>query len=378
MTNYEMVELLRQKANVSYEEAKAALEAADWDLLDAIVLLEREGKVPENDARFSTKAEEKAEEPKKKKERDGAFRDGARTVGGIFRRMLNYGNRNYIVASRDGKEVVSLPLTAFVLLLLIPPITIWLMLVLLIIGLLCYTVFVYMDRKFDRQLIAAGELKEEKSADEEFHVSDLKYIFGSKMFWLVALLCVLYYSAIFPFQRYAPNFLEVTLGIDAESAARLFSCFPILAMVLTPFLGALLDFRGKGATMLMVGAVIMIACHLSFAFLLPAFPSKWLALLLVVTLGVSFSLVPAALWPSVPKIIDAKILGSAYCLIFWIQNVGLCLVPLLIGKVLDATGGYTVPMIIFSSFGVLAFIFSFYLKIEDRRKNYGLEKPNII
>ena len=96
------------------------------------------------------------------------------------------------------------------------------------------------------------------------------------------------------------------------------------------------------------------------------------------TLGVSFSLVPAALWPSVPKIIDAKILGSAYCLIFWIQNVGLCLVPLLIGKVLDATGGYTVPMIIFSSFGVLAFIFSFYLKIEDRRKNYGLEKPNII
>ena len=103
----------------------------------------------------------------------------------------------------------------------------------------------------------------------------------------------------------------------------------------------------------------------------------WLALLLIVTLGVSFSLVPAALWPSVPKIIDTKVLGSAYCLIFWIQNVGLCLVPLLIGLVLDATGGYTVPMIIFSTFGILAFIFSFYLKIEDRRKNYGLEKPNI-
>ena len=197
------------------------------------------------------------------------------------------------------------------------------------------------------------------------------------MFWLVALLCVLYYSAIFPFQRYAPNFLEVTLQIDAEAASRLFSCFPILAMLLTPLLGAMLDFRGKGATMLMVGAVIMIVCHLSFAFLLPAFPSKWLALLLVVTLGVSFSLVPAALWPSVPKIIDAKILGSAYCLIFWIQNVGLCLVPLLIGLVLDATGGYTAPMIIFSTFGILAFIFSFYLKIEDRRKGYGLELPNI-
>ncbi|WP_295990715.1 MFS transporter [uncultured Alistipes sp.] len=248
---------------------------------------------------------------------------------------------------------------------------------LLMIGMLCYTVFVFMDRKLDRQLIAAGEMKEEKSSDEEFQIRDLGRIFSSKMFWLVALLCVLYYSAIFPFQRYAPNFLEVTLGIDAESAARLFSCFPVLAMILTPLLGALLDFRGKGATMLMAGAVVMIACHLSFAFVLPMFPSKWLALLLVVTLGVSFSLVPAALWPSVPKIIDEKVLGSAYCLIFWIQNIGLCLVPLLIGKVLDATGGYTAPMVIFSSFGVLAFIFSFYLKIEDRKKGYGLELPNI-
>ncbi len=248
--------------------------------------------------------------------------------------------------------------------------------VLLIIGLLNYAIFVLMDQKFDKQLIASGEKKEEAS-EEEFQIKDLGKIFSSKMFWLVALLCVLYYSAIFPFQRYAPNFLEVTLGIDAESAARLFSCFPILAMCLTPFLGALLDFKGKGATMLMVGAVVMIACHLSFAFLLPMFPSKGLALLLIVTLGVSFSLVPAALWPSVPKIIDSKILGSAYCVIFWIQNIGLCLVPLLIGTVLDATGSYVAPMVIFSSFGVLAFIMSFYLKIEDKKKGYGLELPNI-
>ena len=248
--------------------------------------------------------------------------------------------------------------------------------VLLIIGLLNYTIFVLMDQKFDKQLKAEGSA-EEQSSEEEFQLKDLGKIFSSKMFWLVALLCVLYYSAIFPFQRYAPNFLEVTLGIDAESASRLFSCFPILAMCLTPALGALLDFKGKGATMLMVGAVIMIACHLSFAFLLPMFPSKALALLLVVTLGVSFSLVPAALWPSVPKIIDEKILGSAYCVIFWIQNIGLCLVPRLIGTVLDATGPYVAPMVIFSSFGVLAFIMSFYLKIEDKKKGYGLEEPNI-
>ena len=121
----------------------------------------------------------------------------------------------------------------------------------------------------------------------------------------------------------------------------------------------------------------MIVCHLSFAFLLPVFPSKALALVLIVTLGVSFSLVPAALWPSVPKIIDEKILGSAYCLIFWVQNIGLCLVPALIGSLRQSTGGYTIPMIVFSSFGVLAFLFSIALKIENRKKNYGLELPNI-
>ena len=232
--------------------------------------------------------------------------------------------------------------------------------VLLIIGLLNYAIFVLMDQKFDKELIASGELKEEAS-EEEFQIKDLGNIFRSKMFWLVALLCVLYYSAIFPFQAAAP----------------LFSCFPILAMCLTPFLGALLDFKGKGASMLMVGAIIMIVCHLSFAFLLPMFPTKALALLLVVTLGVSFSLVPAALWPSVPKIIDEKILGSAYCVIFWIQNIGLCLVPLLIGTVLDATGSYVAPMVIFSSFGVLAFAISLLLKVEDKKKGYGLEEPNI-
>ena len=246
---------------------------------------------------------------------------------------------------------------------------------LLLVGLITYTVFTFMDRKLDAQ--RGSDTATQTSSDEEFHISDLGKIFSSRMFWIVAMLCVLYYSAIFPFQRYAPNFLETTLHIEAESAAQLFSCFPILAMVLTPFLGAFLDYVGKGATMLMIGALIMIGCHLCFAFVLPLFPYKWLAVTLVATLGVSFSLVPAALWPSVPKIIENKILGSAYCVIFWIQNIGLCLVPLLIGVVLDATGGYRVPMIIFSSFGVLAFIFTFLLKIEDRRKHYKLEEPNV-
>ena len=246
--------------------------------------------------------------------------------------------------------------------------------VLLLIGLIFYSVFVVLDRKFDKQLIAAGELTEEAS-EEEFKFKDLGKIFSSKMFWLVALLCVLYYSAIFPFQRYAPDFLNTTLGI--ENGAQLFSCFPILAMVLTPFLGAFIDNKGKAASMLRVGSLVMILCHLSFAFLLPAFPYSWLAVAIVVILGVSFSLVPAALWPSVPKIIDNRILGSAYCIIFWIQNIGLFAVPILIGEVLDATGGYVVPMVIFSSFGVLALFFSLWLKRENKKQNFGLEEPNI-
>ncbi|WP_443982734.1 MFS transporter [Xylanibacter rarus] len=245
--------------------------------------------------------------------------------------------------------------------------------VLLIIGLINFIVFSVMDAKLDKQL---GEANSDEPT-EEFKVSDLGRIFSSKMFWIVALLCVLYYSAIFPFQRYATNYLEVTLHIEKEAAADLFRWFPILAMILTPVLGSFLDHKGKGATMLMLGSLIMIACHLSFAFLLPIYPNEWFALLIIVILGVSFSLVPAALWPSVPKIIDPVILGSAYSLIFWIQNIGLCFVPLIIGMTLKATGGYLIPMLIFASLGVLALILSFALKAFDKKKGFGLEEPNI-
>lgn len=247
---------------------------------------------------------------------------------------------------------------------------------LLVIGLLNFFVFTIMDKSFDSQLVAIGEATLEKDPEDEFHVSDLKQILTSKMFWIIALLCVLYYSAIFPFQRFATNFLEETLAISNAEAAGLFKWFPILAMVLTPFLGAFIDYKGKGASMMLLGAVIMIACHSVFAFVLPLYPSKTLALATILVLGVSFSLVPASMWPSVPKIIDEKVLGSAYCLIFWVQNIGLCLVPLLIGKLRVATDGYLVPMIVFASFGVLAFLLSLALKVEDKRKNYGLELPN--
>lgn len=269
--------------------------------------------------------------------------------------------------------------------------------VLLLIGVINFIAFSVMDKKFDAQLAAVGEASEEEASDEEFHIKDLGKIFSSLSFWVVALLCVLYYSAIFPFQRYGANMLQCNLnGITPEAAANIFRWFPIGAAVITPFLGNFLDRKGKGATMLIYGALLLIVCHLVFAFLLPATHSSLLAYATIVILGVSFALVPAALWPSVPKIIDEKILGSAYCLIFWVQNIGLCFVPKLIGSVLESSNkaneaviaakaagaefipyNYTIPLIIFACFGIAALLIALYLKALDSKRHLGLEEPNI-
>lgn len=257
---------------------------------------------------------------------------------------------------------------------------------LLLIGLISYIVFTFMDSTLDRELkadrIAAGG----ETSEEEFKVGDVGKILSSKLFWIIALLCVLYYSAIFPFQRYATNMLQCNLGMSEQQAADMFRWFPIGAAALTPVLGYVLDRFGKGATMLIGGALLMIVCHLTFALVIPAYPQTWLAFTAIVVLGISFSLVPAALWPSVPKIMEARYLGSAYSLIFWVQNIGLALFPILIGNVLMwANPGvddpmkynYTVPMLLFASLGVLALFFGIWLKILNGKKGYGLEEPNI-
>ena len=264
---------------------------------------------------------------------------------------------------------------------------------LLFIGLITFTVFTFMDKKLDAQTGA----NDKGDGEEEFKASDLTKILTSRIFWVVALLCVLYYSAIFPFQRYGANMLQCNLdGISPSDASNIFRWFPIGAAAITPFLGSYLDHKGKGATMLMLGSLLLIGCHLVFAFVLPATHSHLIASSTIVLLGSSFALVPAALWPSVPKIIDEKVLGSAYCLIFWIQNFGLCFVPLLIGSVLAGANAdnpaviaakesgaefipydYTWPLIIFACFGVAALLLAGYLKLIDKKNGYGLEEPNI-
>ena len=329
--------------------------------------------------------------------------------------------------------------------------------VLLLIALIMFIVYFFMDKKLDAQ---TGEAEEK---DDPFKIGDLGKILSSSGFWLVALLCVLYYSAIFPFQKYAVNMLQCNLsfttvdpdsfwatntvtiiqycimlvvaaasfasnfskkksmkngllvlaivalvifcymGYMRQSAETVFAVFPLLAVGITPILGNYVDHKGKAASMLVLGSILLIACHLTFAFVLPAFKSSpvggiFIAYLTILVLGASFSLVPAALWPSVPKLVDAKIIGSAYALIFWIQNIGLWLFPMLIGKVLDNTNpdlveklnnglitpeeaavsyNYTAPLVMLASLGVAALILGFVLKAVDKKKGLGLEEPNI-
>ena len=255
---------------------------------------------------------------------------------------------------------------------------------LLCIGLISFIVYSFMDRKLDKQLGEAANGEPE----DPFKISDLGILFTSKTFLIVASLCVLYYSAIFPFQKFATSMLENRLDMATEDASALFSWFPVGAMILTPLLGWFLDNKGKGATMLIIGALLMSICHLTFALypLNGSSSSFVIAYIAIIVLGISFSLVPAALWPSVPKLVENRYLGSAYSVIFWIQNIGLWAFPIIIGKALVwanpgvVAGGeydYKVPMLIFASLGVFAFLLGLWLKAENKKKGYGLEDPNI-
>ena len=330
-------------------------------------------------------------------------------------------------------------------------------LILLMIALIMFVVYFFMDKKLDAQ---TGEAEEK---DDPFRISDIGQILRSQGFWIVALLCVLYYSAIFPFQKYAVNMLQcnltftqlaegdfwasntvtiiqyfvmITIAATAftsnfskkaslkyglllisllflvsycfiaykrQSAEAIFAVFPLLAVGITPILGKYVDHKGKAASMLVLGSVLLIVCHLTFAFVLPLFKGNEiggvaLAFVTILILGASFSLVPASLWPSVPKLVDSKIIGSAYALIFWIQNIGLWLFPLLIGKILKASNpdivqsleagtlspseaatsyNYTNPLLMLAMLGLVALFLGLYLRVVDRKKGYGLEEPNI-
>lgn len=257
----------------------------------------------------------------------------------------------------------------------------------LCVGFLTFLIYTFMDSKLDKQIGA----KKSAGGEDEFKISDLGKIMTNPGFLAIAGLCVLFYSAIFPFQKFATDMLASKLDVPIKDAAALFSFFPIGAMVLTPFIGFFLDKKGLGATLMLYGAILLTVSHLIFALVPPESFNTFVAIATIVVLGIAFSLVPASMWPSLPKIVEERYLGSAYGLIFWIQNWGLLGVPILIGYALSASNpgitpealaagqvyDYTVPELIFAGFGVLAIILSVVLKIVDRKKGYGLDIPNI-
>lgn len=217
------------------------------------------------------------------------------------------------------------------------PFTILMVVLFLILGLIGFFYYNVMDRKLDKQI---GEQTVHNSADD-FKISDLGVIIKNRGFWLVALLCVLFYGAVFPFYKYGPDLMVNKFGVSESWAGLLPSLVPFGTMFLTPFFGSIYDKKGKGATLMIIGALLLIVVHIIFY--LPFMNNVVIAFFNVILLGIGFSLVPSAMWPSVPKIIPEKQLGSAYALIFWIQNMGLWGIPLAVGIVLNSTNPTIVP-----------------------------------
>ena len=254
------------------------------------------------------------------------------------------------------------------------------------IGFLTFLMYTFMDKKLDKQTGQTGPVAD---PTEEFHLSDLKKIITNRGFLLISFLCVLFYSGVFPFLKYAVFMMQSKLGVDAHIAGKISGLLPVGTILLTPIVGFFLDKKGKGATMMIFGAVLLTLAHLTFA-LVPL--NMAIAVIAIMILGVAFSLVPASMWPSVPKIVEERYLGSAYALVFWIQNIGLMFFPWLIGVVIEAYNpgvteaiqkgdvnavyNYTVPMLVFAGLGIAAIFLAFMLRREDRLKGYGLDAPN--
>ena len=251
---------------------------------------------------------------------------------------------------------------------------------LLCIGLLSYLVYCVMDKKLDNSVAATA-------ADEEesFKLSDLTLIFTNKGFWLITLLCLMFYAGVFPFLKFATKLMIYKYEVAPDVAGLIPAMLPFGTILLTPVFGSMYDRIGKGATLMIIGSMLLTIVHVLFA--LPILNYGWFAIIVMILLGIAFSLVPSALWPSVPKIIPMKQLGSAYAIIFYIQNIGLSMVPVLIGWIIEKystvesansiTYDYTLPMAIFALFGLVAIAIAVMLKREDAAKHYGLEESNM-
>lgn len=240
---------------------------------------------------------------------------------------------------------------------------------LLIVGLIAFLVFCVMDRKLDgRQDLPSS------SDDEEFRWADIGMTLRSPGFWLITLFCVLFYSAVSPFLKFSTKLMVMKYGVDADLAGLFSSIAPFGTILLTPLFGYVYDRYGRGVTLIIIGSLLLSAVH--FGFSLP-FHNSTIAILLMVTLGVGYSLAPAALWPCVPKIIPMKCLGTAYSMIFFIQNFGRAIIPILVGHANEQDATHTTSMLIFGFTALGAAVVAVAMLMVDRYKGYGLQQPNI-
>lgn len=243
-------------------------------------------------------------------------------------------------------------------------------------GMIAFLVYCVMDRKED-----AASQQSSSESEEGFKFSDLGLLFKNPGFWCITLLCLMFYAGVFPFLKFATKLMVMKYGVHEDVAGLIPSMLPYGTIVLTPLFGYVYDRFGKGATLMLVGSVLLTFVHGVFA--IPAVDNYLVAIAMMVVLGIAFGLVPSAMWPSVPKLIPMKLLGTAYALIFYIQNIGLSLVPIMIGKVnqanTDANGliDYTQTMSIFAVFGVVAIIISVVLLRLDKVNSYGLQQKNV-
>ncbi|MBN2481776.1 MAG: MFS transporter [Bacteroidales bacterium] len=258
---------------------------------------------------------------------------------------------------------------------------IWLGAITLTIGLLAFMVYMIADIRIDKQISFAQTV----SPEDEFRISDIGKIIRIPSFIYITLLCVTFYSAVFPFLKYATDMLENKFGFSGELSGMITSILPLGTIIFTPLFGLFTDYRGKSASVMILGSILLILAHFTFTFtsVTPYIP--------MFILGIAFSLVPAAMWPSVAKIIDTHKIGTAYGIMFSVQNLGLWAFPLLMGVILDrsnpgitpemvaeklAVYNYTNTILMLLFLGLLGIVFALLLKREDRKSGFGLELPN--
>ena len=251
---------------------------------------------------------------------------------------------------------------------------IWLAAILVCTGMLAFLVYILFDAKLDKQT----HFKEIKAATpkEKFKMSDVFGILGNRAYLYIALLCVTFYSAVFPFLAYAPDFFADKFGFTDIQSGRITSLLPLGTLLFTPLFGYLIDRKGRSATAMIFGAATLFIVHIIFGFtnLSPYVP--------MIMLGIAFSLVPAAMWPSMVRLVDESKIGTAYGLMYSIQNLGLWAFPLLAGVILDKTNpgnpeitDYSSAILMFALLGLLGILFALLLKREDKKRHFGIEAP---